>query len=112
MRSRLPARIALVLAAISGIAWTWFGISSGIHACLTAGICFLVLFAAACKWQLAGGVLLIFAAMLMAVTYPWLFAQFTKLQTTAVTLVLVIPPFAAGVLLFVNWWLASAPQRR
>lgn len=94
--------------------WVFFGVASGLSEGLNAlaifihtlvpGLIFLVFALVAWKWELLGGIVLVFAGIAVAIGYPIMVAgRFPLMTIVFVLLTMALPPLIAGILHLASW---------
>jgi hypothetical protein len=104
---------ARLVAGVWAFFWTWFGMASGIAEGMSIpgtlvhmvpGLLFTALVYVAWRNEVAGGLLLMLASFLIFVYYPLWFAGGSAPGVAfATSLLLGLPPLAAGMLFVMHW---------
>jgi hypothetical protein len=108
-RSKMPRRIAIILALFWAALWLVFGVASGFlepgphdirrFAETLPGLVFLVTTLIAWRWPLVGGIVLLGMGLLILVAYPVLMHARLQWSTIIITdAFLALPPLVAGLL--------------
>jgi hypothetical protein len=104
---------ARILLAAGALFWTWFGLACALwdqmpwtdillHAAVP-GLGLAVLFLVSWKWEFTGAILLLLMSVLVAVFYPlWVIEQ-PPVTLSFTTVMMTLPPLAAGFLFLLAW---------